>query len=90
MREEEQSRLIQRGREADRLLNDPTLTEAFEEAFAAAFGEFIATEADEGHERDAIWATAQALKLFKDLLARYVSVGKLEEANRNEDRKLSS
>ena len=85
MTEEDQIKIIARGRDAKELLANPTLQEAFTTCLHTMFAEFGATNADEGATRDAIWAKFNAIGEFKQLLEGFRDAGRLEEINREQD-----
>lgn len=77
--------IIEKGRAAEALLNNPVLEEAFSTTLNSMFAEFCTTEAEQGVERDAIWAKVNALRDFKQQLEAWVSNGKVEAMNREQD-----
>ena len=77
--------IIRHGNVARELLENETLLYAFEAVGQDALATFISTAADEGSERDAAWATYQALGCIKNKLEAFVDDGKVEERNKAYD-----
>lgn len=87
MTEEEQLRVIARGRDAEALRANPVLQEAMKVTLDDLFAQFCATSADDGPTRDAIWAQANALREFNGTVETFINEGKLEHVNREQERK---
>lgn len=83
---EEQQRIIDAGRNAEALRNNPTLEACFSTTLEDLFTRWCGTTAADGDERMAIWSTAQAMRELKNTIDSFVSTGKLEEKNREFDR----
>lgn len=83
--EAEQLEIIEKGRAAQALRNNPALEEAFSLTLETAFVDFCNTTEDQGAERDAIWASVNALQRFKSTLDAQISSGRVEEKNREYD-----
>lgn len=86
MTSEQQHRIIEAGRNAEALRNNPTLEACFSTTLEDLFTRWCSTTAQDGEERMAIWSTAQALRELKTTMDTFVSTGKLEEKNREFDR----
>lgn len=84
---EEQQAIIEMGRNAEALRNNPALEACFSTTLEDLFTRWCGTAASDGEERMAIWSTAQALRELKTNIDAFVSTGKLEENNREFDRK---
>ena len=84
---DEQQKVISRGRDAQSLSTNPVLEEAFKVTLDDLFAQWCSTSADEGTLRDGLWATAQALREFRGTLQTFISEGKIEEMNRDEDQR---
>ena len=88
MTEEEQLRIIAKGRDAQALIKNTALEDCVSSTLEDLFARWCGTLPDDSAERMAIWSTAQALREFKTTLDTMVATGKLEENNREYDRKL--
>lgn len=86
MTDEQQHRIIEMGRQAAQLRDNPTLEACFSTTLEDLFTRWCGTTAADGDERMAIWSTAQALRELKTTIDTFVSTGKLEEKNREYDR----
>ena len=66
-----------RGDAAHRLLNDPTLAEAFRELREDLYAEFLATDVKQAARREEIYYEAHALKQITTKLIRYRAAARL-------------
>jgi len=82
MTSEEQQRLIAMGMNAEQLKKNPALEECFNYTLDSLFAEWCTTEPKDSEDRLAIWATAQALTVFKNTVDLYISQGKFEQAEK--------
>ena len=82
--EAEQQQIIAQGRDAQALKSNPALNACLDYTLENLFVQWMTTGPDDFAERDQLYATAQALRAFKDSVDSFISTGKLEESIRNE------
>ena len=82
MTEEEVQRIIDTGVQAEVVLSNPAYQEALQSTLDGLFGQFLSTSADEGAERDGLWATGQAVLALNNTLETMKSNGRIEVENR--------
>jgi hypothetical protein len=75
---EEQQRIIEMGRNAEALKNNPALEACMSQTLEDLFVKWVSTGPEEYADRDQLWATAQALKAFKDTLDVFIEQGDFE------------
>jgi len=83
----ERERIIRRGRKAKEVLAN----EAYQDALGAVvndlFAQFLATAAPDEVDRDALWATGQAVDRINRQLEAFVGSSMVEEQNKTHDLK---
>lgn len=77
--------VIHRGRAAEDLLNNETLSYCMDEIMHGLFGDFIGTGMEEAHVRERTWAVGQAMGLIKKRLEAYRDAGRIEQENKRID-----
>jgi len=75
---DEQQQIIEMGRNAEALKQNPALEECMNHTLETLFMQWASSAPDEYTERDQIWATAQALKAFKNTLDAFIESGMIE------------
>ena len=80
-------RKIQRGREAQSLLDNPAFKDAMEALRAKNVADYFNTGLDDDQKRQSIWALGNALEAVERQLEVFVQDGKVEESNKLEDDK---
>lgn len=78
-------RKIQRGREAQSLLDNSAFQEAMNSLKAKNVADYFNTGLEDDQKRQAIWALGNALEAVERQLEVFVQDGKVEEANKLED-----
>lgn len=73
------SKEIQRGQDAERLMNDPLFKEAFEETKKHLMELLLNTKISEEVERDRIYITIKSLDLIHQHIESVLETGKLAE-----------
>lgn len=81
---EEQQEIIEMGRNAEALKNNPALEACMDLTMDSLFGNWLATSSEDFNERESIWSTAQALKAFKDSIDVFIANGSMERKNREQ------
>jgi hypothetical protein len=84
---EEQRAIIEMGRNAEALRENPALEACFASTLDDLFLKWASTEAGDIDERDFLWSTAQALQAFKVTVDIFIQEGAVERRNRDEDSK---
>lgn len=79
---EEQQKIIAMGRDAEALKENPALEACMAHTLEDLFFKWVSTGPDEYNDRDQLWATAQALRVFKDSIDAFISEGAIERKNR--------
>lgn len=78
-------RKIQRGREAQSLLENAVFQDAMQSLREKNVTDYFNTGMDEGAKRHSIWALGNALAAIEAQLEAFVQNGKIEESNKNDD-----
>lgn len=81
---EEQQKIIEMGRNAEALKDNPALEACMTLTMEELFARWLSTGPDDYNERDSIWGTAQALKAFKSSLDTFISSGAIERRNKED------
>lgn len=77
--------IIQRGKEARDVINNPTFEHVMDRIAYDLFCKFQSTVASEEVEREKLWATSQAMSMIYDRLNALVAEGRVEEENKKLD-----
>ena len=78
-------RKIQRGREAQSLLDNPAFKDAMTALKEKNVADYFNTGLEDDSKRQAIWALGNALEAVERQLQVFVQDGKVEESNKLED-----
>lgn len=85
MDEQERQHKIQRGKNAQTILENPAFAEAYDQVLNGLFAQFLSTEIQDDKKRQEMWSTGQSLKLIKAQLEAFAQTGRAEEHNRKYD-----
>lgn len=77
---------IQRGLQAQEVIDNPAFQEAVNQIANEMFANFLASESADEERREKLWATGQALGNIKSKLQFFAQEGRSEATNRKIDR----